>query len=250
MPTPIGGACPHSSRPRGPPWDPRRRPRPPPPAPCTAHNKHGTGSRCTLPKRCRPLAPSSHWGEDVGGGGGVTDRATRGACSAGSGIVRCTTSLGLTEITTRPSHHLSLYLRPGACGRALSPAARPRRIHRPVLALSIASGLRDLGPPRRIPQGPQGHGHHTALQRRGFALHLQRRSDGKVALWGPRARTLVCKSCAAGAFLAMSRSSAPSPAAGSTVGRALLSLSATPTRSSAICQAKAQADCTLSRLAF
>ena len=36
---------------------------------------------------------------DVGGGGGVTDRATRGACSAGSGMVRCTTSLGL-----RPSH--------------------------------------------------------------------------------------------------------------------------------------------------
>ena len=33
------------------------------------------------------------------GDGGVTDRATRGACSAGSGIVRCTTSLGL-----RPSY--------------------------------------------------------------------------------------------------------------------------------------------------
>ena len=32
---------------------------------------------------------------DVGGDGGVTDRATRGARSAGSGIVRCTTSLGL-----------------------------------------------------------------------------------------------------------------------------------------------------------
>ena len=32
---------------------------------------------------------------DVGGDGGVTDRATRGTCSAGSGIVRCTTSLGL-----------------------------------------------------------------------------------------------------------------------------------------------------------
>ena len=36
------------------------------------------------------------------GDGGVTDRATRGACSAGSGVVRCTTSLGM-----RPSYDAS-----------------------------------------------------------------------------------------------------------------------------------------------
>ena len=37
------------------------------------------------------------------GDGGVTDRATRGACSAGSGIVRCTTSLGLRPSASIPS---------------------------------------------------------------------------------------------------------------------------------------------------
>ena len=54
------------------------------------HNKHDTGPRCTLLKQCRPPSPSSPWRlglGDVGGGGGVTDRATRGACSAGSGWV-------------------------------------------------------------------------------------------------------------------------------------------------------------------
>ena len=39
---------------------------------------------------------------DVGGDGGVTDRATRGACSAGSGIVSCTTSLGLRSLSQHP----------------------------------------------------------------------------------------------------------------------------------------------------
>ena len=36
------------------------------------------------------------------GDGGVTDRATRGACSAGSGIVSCTTSLGLRPQSQHP----------------------------------------------------------------------------------------------------------------------------------------------------
>ena len=62
------------------------------------HNKHGTGLRCTLQKQCRPPLPD--------GDGGVTDRATRGACSAGSGIVRRTTSLGL-----RSPHDASITFR-------------------------------------------------------------------------------------------------------------------------------------------
>ena len=36
------------------------------------------------------------------GDGGVTDRATRGACSAGSRIVSCTTSLGLRSLSQHP----------------------------------------------------------------------------------------------------------------------------------------------------
>ena len=36
------------------------------------HNKHGTGSRCTLPKQCRPPSPRRRWRCDR-----VTDRATR-----------------------------------------------------------------------------------------------------------------------------------------------------------------------------
>jgi len=43
---------------------------------------------------------------DVGGDGGVTDRATRGACSAGSGVVRCTTSLGLRSSYDASRHRL------------------------------------------------------------------------------------------------------------------------------------------------
>ena len=39
------------------------------------------------------------------GDGGVTDRATRGACSAGSGVVRRTTSLGLRPPRRSPSSH-------------------------------------------------------------------------------------------------------------------------------------------------
>ena len=40
------------------------------------------------------------------GDGGVTDRATRGACSAGSGVVRCTTSLGLRSPYDASRHRL------------------------------------------------------------------------------------------------------------------------------------------------
>ena len=40
------------------------------------------------------------------GDGGVTDRATRGACSAGSGVVRRTTSLGLRSPRRLPSPSL------------------------------------------------------------------------------------------------------------------------------------------------
>ena len=40
------------------------------------------------------------------GDGGVTDRATRGACSAGSGVVRCTTSLGLRSPYDASHHRL------------------------------------------------------------------------------------------------------------------------------------------------
>ena len=41
------------------------------------YNKHGTGSRCTLPKQCRPPSPPD-------GDGGVTDRAARGPATANS----------------------------------------------------------------------------------------------------------------------------------------------------------------------
>ena len=52
------------------------------------HNKHGTGSRGA---RCRgSVVPPL-----LDGDGGVTDRATRGACSAGSGLGWRTASLGL-----------------------------------------------------------------------------------------------------------------------------------------------------------
>ena len=57
------------------------------------------------------------------GDGGVTDRATRGACSAGSGIVWRTTSLGLRPPRQHP------ITPPGLCGVRYILARHTRRSH-------------------------------------------------------------------------------------------------------------------------
>ena len=90
------------------------------------HNKHGTGSRCTLPKQCRPPSPRRRWRC-------VTDRATREACSAGSGVGRAVLTSSMGELQTScQRHHASspftprlVWIRgragcPG-CGRLLQP---------------------------------------------------------------------------------------------------------------------------------
>jgi len=82
---------------------------------------------------------------------GVTDRAIRGTCSAGSGIVRCTTSLGL-----RPSYDASHQLR--VCVDRTTPGwASPFRYSRSIVWVGGTSPATSSGV-ARLPRTSTGTG--------------------------------------------------------------------------------------------
>ena len=96
------------------------------------HNKHGTGSRCTLQKQCRPPSPRRRW---------RCDRSSyKRSLFSRSGIGSCTTSLGLRSLSQHP------VTVSGLCG--IEPL-RDGQAHRSELCLSLTHSNSPLDVDRR-----------------------------------------------------------------------------------------------------